>query len=101
MHRDDIVAGKVDQAINEAVGDIFPGAHVIIVQHINDPEVGGFWQWDIALSSLTPVQVSDRVLAHPDALDGVISLAESVVSDAKTALLKAWGLDVSDDGEAR
>ena len=84
--RDDIVAGKVDEAINEAIGDIFPGAHVAVTWFSAETMT---WSFEIVVPSPPKVEVTETAT-----LEEIIAAAEEAVTDAKQKLLTAWGAEV-------
>lgn len=81
--RADIVSGKVDDAINEAVGDIWPGAHVVITQYNRVAET---WSYTISFPDVE-IEATEELR-----LEEVIDRAERAVTDAKAKLLTAWGV---------
>ena len=83
-----IVAGQVDEAINQAVGDIWPGAHVAVTQY---DAVRRVWLFDITVPQIPTVSVTDAALTQPGALNDLIGMAEDAVRVAKAKLLTAWG----------
>lgn len=86
--RSEFVGGKVDDAINEAIGDIWPGAHVIVTWYDANTET-----WTFELGT-TPVPAVEAVEGAE--LSAIIAAAEDSVRIAKLKLLKAWGIDTSD-----
>ena len=83
--RDDFVGGKVEAAINEAIGDILPGAHVTVAQYYKPGDV---WEFHLALPPLPAFEVPAH--AH---LEEIIETAERTVRAAKVQLLVALGVD--------
>ena len=84
----EFVGGKIDTAINEAVGDIFPTAHVAVAQHNLEQDV---WIFDIVVAPIDPIAVPTGT-----PIGEIIGAAEDAVRLAKLKLLTAWGIDTSD-----
>lgn len=88
-----IAAGQIEQAVNEAIGDIIPGAHVAIVYHT---ELEAGWVFEITLPAPGPVTLTDEALTvDPNWLQHLIGEAEDLVRAAKLRMLTAWGIDTS------
>ena len=57
-----IVAGQVDEAINQAVGDIWPGAHVAVTQYDAARRV---WLFDITVPQIAGRSLGTSVPVTP------------------------------------
>ena len=91
----DVVAGQVDEAINQAIGDIWPGAHVAVTQYDAARRV---WSFDITVPQIPTVSMTDAAMFDADALGQLVAAAEDAVRVAKAKLLAAWGIENPDAG---
>lgn len=79
----EFVGGAIDQAVNEAVGDILPGAHVAFSQY-NATE-------DVWIFTVTMPPVGDIKVPAGTELAQIIDEAEALAREARQRLVLAFG----------